>query len=48
VWEILHDMQVYYFEDIRLVRWVRNRMVENARRVEMAAEEANVFAKVVL
>src|ERR1700752_3495206 len=48
VWEILHHMQVSHFEDIRLVRLVRDRMVENARRQGMTAEEANVFAKVVL
>ena len=48
VWEILHYVQVYHFEDIRLVRLVRDRVVENARREGMTAEEANVFAKVVL
>jgi hypothetical protein len=32
VWEILHYMRVHHFEEIRLVRLVRDRLVENARR----------------
>ena len=48
VWEILHHVQVHHFEDIRLVRLVRNRMVENAQRQGMTAAEANVVAKAVL
>jgi hypothetical protein len=48
VWEILHYVQVHHFEEIRLVRLERDRLVENARRQGMAAEEANVVAKVVL
>ncbi len=48
VWEILHYVQVYHFEDIRRVRLVRDRVAENARCDGMTAEEANVFAKVVL
>jgi hypothetical protein len=48
VWEILHHVQVQHFEEIRLVRLVRNRVVENARRQGMTAEAANVVAKVVL
>ena len=37
VWEILHHVQVYHFEDIRLVRLVRDRVAENARREGMTA-----------
>lgn len=48
VWEILHYVQVYHFEDIRCVRLVRDRVAEIARRDGMTAEEANVFAKMVL
>jgi hypothetical protein len=48
VWEILHHLQVHHFEEIRLVRLVRDHVVENARRLGMTEEEANVFAKVVL
>src|SRR5262245_22228024 len=43
VWEILHHVRVYHFEEIRLVRRVRDRVVENARRQGMTAEEANVL-----
>ena len=46
VWEILQHVRVHHFEDIRLVRLVRDRVVENARREGMTAEEANVAAKV--
>jgi hypothetical protein len=48
VWEILHHVQVHHFEEIRLVRLVRDRVVENARCQGMTAEEANVIAKVIL
>ena len=48
VWDILHHVQVHHFEEIRLVRRVRDRLVENARRQGMTAEEANVVAKMVL
>lgn len=30
VWEILHHIQVHHFEEVRLVRLVRDRMVEEA------------------
>jgi hypothetical protein len=45
VWEILQHVRVHHFEEIRLVRQVRDRMVENARRQGRTAEEANVIAK---
>jgi hypothetical protein len=48
VWEILHYMREHHFEEIRLVRLVRDRMVDNARRQGMTAEEANMVAKVAL
>jgi hypothetical protein len=48
VWEILHYIQLYHYEDIRLVRLVRDRVVANARSQGMTAEEANVAAKVTL
>ena len=48
VWEILHHVQVHHYEDVRLVRVVRDRLVESARRQGMTAEEASVVAKVVL
>jgi hypothetical protein len=48
VWEILQHVQVHHFEEIRLVRRVRDRVVENARCQGMTAEEANVAAKVAL
>jgi hypothetical protein len=48
VWDILHQLQLYHYESSRLVRLVRDRMVENARRQGMSAEEANVVAKVAL
>ena len=48
VWEILHHVQVHHFEEIRLVRLVRDRVVANARRQRMTAEEATVVAKVAL
>jgi len=48
VWEILHHLQLYHYDEIRLVRQVRDRVVENARSQGMTTEEANVVAKVVL
>jgi hypothetical protein len=48
VWEILYYMRVHHSEEIRLVRLVRDRMVENAKRQGMTAEEASVVAKVAL
>ena len=48
VWEILQHIQVHHYEDIRLVRLVRDRLVASARRQEMTAEEASMAAKVVL
>jgi hypothetical protein len=48
VWEILHHIQVHHVEEVRLVRLVRDRMVEAARRQGMTAGEANVVAKVAL
>lgn len=48
VWEILHHIQVHHFEEVRLVRLVRDRMVEEARRQGKTAEEANVVAQVAL
>ena len=48
VWEILHHIQVHHFEEGRLVRLVRDRMVEEARRQGKTAEEANVVAQVAL
>lgn len=48
VWEILHHIQVHHFEAVRLVRLVRDRMVEEARRQGKTAEEANVVAQVAL
>ena len=48
MWETLHYVQVYHFEDIRLVRLGRDRVVGNARLQGMTAEEVKVFAKVVL
>jgi hypothetical protein len=48
VWEILHFIQLHHFEDIRLVRLIRDRLVERARQQGMGAEEANVVAKVTL
>jgi hypothetical protein len=48
VWEILHYIQLYHYEDIRLVRLVRERVVASARSQGMTSEEANVAAKVTL
>jgi hypothetical protein len=48
VWEILHHIQVHHFEEVRLVRLLRDRMVEEARRQGKTAEEANVVAQVAL
>ena len=45
VWEILQHVRVHHFEEIRLVRLERDRMVEDARRQGRTAEEANVVAK---
>jgi len=48
VWEILQHVRVHHFDEVRLVRLMRDRMVENARRQGRTAEEANVVAKEVL
>ena len=48
VWEILHHVHVHHFDEIRLVRRERDRIVENARREGMTGEEANVLAKAAL
>jgi hypothetical protein len=48
VWEILQHVRVHHSEEIRLVRLVRDRLVESALRQGMTAEEASVVAKVVL
>ena len=45
VWEILQHVRVHHFDEVRLVRLIRDRMVENARRHGRTAEEANVVAK---
>jgi hypothetical protein len=48
VWEILHYVQVHHFEAIRLVRLVRDRLLAQALRQGMTAEDANVAAKIAL
>ena len=45
VWEILQHVRVHHFEEIRLVRRVRDRIVENARCEGRTAAEANVVPK---
>src|SRR5262245_6394898 len=48
VWEILQHIRVHHYEDIRLVRSLRDRVVKNARWHGMTTEEANLVAKVTL
>jgi hypothetical protein len=48
VWDILHRVHVHHPKEIRLVRRVRDRVVENGLRQGMTTEEANVRATVVL